>query len=368
MQNKEKAVEAGDPADKKTLSVIIPMYNAGRTIQKCLESLLLPADQMDRLEVLVVDDGSTDNGMQYAEEYQQKYQGSIRLITKQNGGHGSAVNEGIKRCTGKYFRVLDADDWVHTDSLAEVMQILEGIEAQAVACGYDKYQIQTGQMDHIGLENERVCGVRSRVIYMDMHSLIQNWHRFRQIFCLHGLIYQTEFYKNLPYQLPEGIYYDDAFYFTVPCSHAERICIIDRQVYVYRVGEASQSVSAVNREKRYKQHERVICSILDTGKTNITKSGAGREYWYRKLASVTADYFITLFLRFQDRKKGRRAAKNFLNILRRRDFGLYKRILAKYWILYIMSRAGSSEDCFAYIVRIVQKTAVTQKRDMMGDF
>lgn len=354
-------------AGKKILSVIIPMYNAGRTIQKCLESLILPSEQMDRLEILVVDDGSTDDGAGYVKQFQLKYQESIQLIAKPNGGHGSAVNEAVKRCTGKYFKILDADDWVHTDSLAKAVQLLAEVHAQVVACGYDRYQVQTGQMIHVGLGHGMTYSAHSRIIYMDMHSLIKNWHHCREIFCLHGLIYQTEFYKKLPYQLPEGVYYDDAFYFTVPCSHAGRICIIDMQLYVYRIGEASQSVSAVNREKRYKQHELVIGSILETAEYNSAKSWAGREYWYRKLASTTADYFITVFLRFNDRKKGRRAAKDFLRKIRHRDFQLYKRILAKYWILYILGRAGCNESSFAYAACRAQKSDVIQKRNKTGD-
>ena len=100
----------------KYLSVAVPCYNVEEFLDQCLSSF---ADDRLRgpLEVLIVDDGSTDSTPEIARRYVERYPDIFRLIQKENGGHGSAVNAGIQNATGKYFRIVDGDDWVDTDNL-----------------------------------------------------------------------------------------------------------------------------------------------------------------------------------------------------------------------------------------------------------
>lgn len=326
---------------EKLLSIIIPMYDSQEFIDKCLRSLLMPEKQMARLEVLVVDDGSKDRGREYASAYARKYPDSIFLLQKPNGGHGSAVNEGVRHCTGKYFKILDADDWVHTDALQELLPLLEAADAEVIACGYDRYDIKTKETTHI--HARQTCR-------LDMRQLLCRWESLRQLFCLHGLIYRTDFYRGLPYRLPEQVSYDDAFFFTVPCSHADRLCIWNRQLYVYRVGDASQSVSAANREKRIGQLETVIRAVLKTKCSGMPRTSEGKEYWERKLVSVIADYYVTVFLRFQDKKQGRKIGRSFARELRFQDKKLYRRIKSRYWLLWMMGWCHREEKDFERLI------------------
>ncbi len=413
----------------KQLSIIIPMYNAEKTIQKCLRSLILPKEQMERLEVIVVDDGSLDRSAAYADWYRRKYPGSFQLVRKPNGGHGSAVNAGAARCSGRYLKVLDADDWMHTDSLEEVLELLETVDAQVVACGYDQCRISAGSKDcrmkericagsrtsrteertYTGSTNRTkknicagraartkrmICAGRSvrrmkvkekgacgldharliqisaglepdeKVLHLNMEQLLREWERFRQIFCLHGLIYQTEFYRQLSYRMPEGVSYDDAFFFTVPCSHAKRLCVIRTQLYVYRIGDPGQSVSAQNREKRIHQMEQVIWSITAANKSRKCLQ-AGREYYYRKLVSVISDYYVTAFLRCSDKKRGRKAAQTFTGRLRRADQELYHRLKSRYWLLLGMGLCHRTEQDFERLLCWANGVSTIRKRVIM---
>lgn len=99
---------------EKLLTIIIPTYNMQEYLHRCLDSLLVRADLMDRLEVLVVNDGSKDNSSAIAHEYEAKYSQTIRVIDKENGNYGSCVNRGLVEAQGKYIKVLDADDWLCT--------------------------------------------------------------------------------------------------------------------------------------------------------------------------------------------------------------------------------------------------------------
>ena len=94
---------------EKLLTVVIPAYNAQKFLGKCLDSLLR-AGQYKEMELLVVDDGSADKTAEIAKSYEQHYKGIVRVLSKENGGHGSAINLGIREARGKYFRVVDPDE------------------------------------------------------------------------------------------------------------------------------------------------------------------------------------------------------------------------------------------------------------------
>ena len=100
----------------KLLSIIIPTYNMEKYLHKCLDSLVVSDENMVRLEVLVINDGSKDTSSQIAHEYEDKYSKTIRVVDKDNGNYGSCINRGLKEATGKYVKVLDADDYLDTDT------------------------------------------------------------------------------------------------------------------------------------------------------------------------------------------------------------------------------------------------------------
>ncbi len=339
---------------EKLLSVIIPMYQSERYIKKCLNSLILPPDWMRRLEVLVIDDGSTDRGAEVVREYVRIWPESIRLIRKKNGGHGSAVNEGVRQCSGKYFKVLDADDWVYPEGLGKAMEVLEQINVQAAVCGYDRCEVKTGTLVHIPAVRQET-GSKKEYVCLDMRQLLDRWEKYRQLCCLHGLIYQTKFYQDLSCMLPEKVFYDDAYFYTVPCSYADCFCVIHTMVGVYRVGEQGQSISRVSRVKRIRQHRKVLLEIMKTGGENSCKTVYGEEYWYRKLVSTAADYFVTAFLRHPDHKTGRRIAKEFLCVVRISNPKLYRRVKGRYCILYLMNRIHGTEQGFERLLKLMQR-------------
>ena len=106
---------------EKVLTVVVPAYNAEVFLENCLDSLCLP-DLLDLLEVIVVDDGSTDRTGSLADGYQARFPRTVRVIHKENGGHGSGINCGIKAASGRYFKVVDADDWVEAEGLRNLVR------------------------------------------------------------------------------------------------------------------------------------------------------------------------------------------------------------------------------------------------------
>ena len=116
---------------KKVLSVSVAAYNLGSMIEQCLDSFI-QEDILERVEVLVTDDGSKDNTAEIVVEYEKKYPGTFRLIRQKNAGPGSTVNSGLAHATGKYFRMVDGDDWVNTKEMKAYLVYLESNETDMV--------------------------------------------------------------------------------------------------------------------------------------------------------------------------------------------------------------------------------------------
>ena len=105
----------------KLLSITIPCYNSQDYMEKCIESLLVGGEEV---EILVVDDGSSDRTAEIADAYAEKYPTIVKAIHQENGGHGEAVNAGIRNATGLYFKVVDSDDWVNKEAYISILKTL----------------------------------------------------------------------------------------------------------------------------------------------------------------------------------------------------------------------------------------------------
>ena len=128
----------------KILSVTIPTYNVEKYLKQCLDSFIIP-EIIDDMEILIVNDGSTDSSPIIAKEYTEKYPDTFKLINKENGGHGSTINTGIANATGKYFKVVDSDDWVDTKSMINLMATLKKDDCDLVYSNYYWVDNDTGK-------------------------------------------------------------------------------------------------------------------------------------------------------------------------------------------------------------------------------
>ena len=111
----------------KLLTIVVPSYNASKYLDFNLQSFLRPSVP-EKLEVIVVDDGSTDETARIADVYHEKYSDTIKVVHKENGGHGSGINAGLRAATGKYFKVVDADDWVDHEALERLLDYIASFD------------------------------------------------------------------------------------------------------------------------------------------------------------------------------------------------------------------------------------------------
>lgn len=331
---------------EKLLSVIVPMYNSHAYIKKCLDSFRLHENGMERVELIVVDDGSTDGCGKLVEEYIQKYPHKIQLLRKENGGHGSAINAGVASCRGKYIKVVDADDWVLAEGMKRILDILPQLGwADVVVTGYQIYDIEKQCVQTVLPPLDQ--GYR----FFTMDEMVKQWRRYRRLFWLHGMIYRTSFYRQMCKKLPEKVFYEDNFFVAVPCGCAKSICYIPQLFYVYRVGDSSQSVSVRNKVAHLSDLEMVITAMCEAydAKQDSLWEGA-KQFWRLKMAAVLSGYFYTVLLCFENRTEGRRRAKDKIGQIRKTVPAFYEAAKWRYRLLWILGLFHCKEKTYRRLI------------------
>ena len=244
----------------KIITFAIPCYNSADYMDKCLSSLLLD-DILDDIEVIIVNDGSSDNTSARAHEWEEKYPSVVRVIDKENGGHGSAVNAGLDHAEGLYYKVVDSDDWLDEASLRKVLLYLHS-------------QIEKDNLIDLLITNyvyEKVYENKRNVVdYKNVFPLGYEFgwdetHRFRsnQYLLMHSVIYKTELLKKIHLQLPEHCFYVDNIFVYVPLPHVKTIRYLPVDLYRYFIGREGQSVNEETMLKRIDQQIRVTKIMID---------------------------------------------------------------------------------------------------------
>lgn len=316
---------------KLMLSIIVPMYNAKDYIKKGLESIILQSDRHERYEIIIVNDGSTDISAEIVNEYVKKYPKLIRLIEQPNGGHGAACNTGIKEARGKYIKVMDADDWFNSEVLNNLVFKLSEVDADVIAMGYETYHIITKES-----KKEEIIVPEGNMSEVNMQYVIEKWSEVRNGFTIHGIIYKREFYCGQQIQLPEKVFYDDAYFTTMPCMNASSILLMEDILYVYRIGDVAQSVSDSSRVNRITDLDKVIkCMVIDRSKRKANEK-YGNMYWHYKFISVVADFYITCLIRQTDSKTGRRQARELKKYIDKLFPGERSANIKRYYSILLM--------------------------------
>lgn len=243
-------------SEKKLLTIVVPCYNMADYIENCLRSVT-DSTVPDSLEVIVVNDGSTDNSMDIIKKYQKIRPDIIRILDKSNAHQGSCINAGVKLATGKYFRILDADDWVDITSLYNLLHKLETCDTDLV----------------ITLRTENIFdnGKKEKVIQYHIDNLKYDYTYNAKEFCIsehiegaefniHSMTYKTNILKSIPIKLPERIYYTDLLFCMLPIDCIKTFIIYEIYLYHYRIGREGQSTEAISIAKNFSH----TCVLLTT--------------------------------------------------------------------------------------------------------
>ena len=242
----------------KLLSVAIPCYNSEAYMSKCINSLLIGGEEV---EIIIVDDGSSDRTAEIADDYAEKYPTIVKAIHQENGGHGQAVNTGIKNATGLYFKVVDSDDWVNQDAYYEVLktlyELIRGAETVDLLISNFVYEKQ-------GATRKKVMQYR----HCFPTNQIFGWDEVRhmkkgQYLLMHSMIYRTKLLHDCGMELPKHTFYVDNIYVFKPLPYVKTMYYLDVNFYRYFIGRDDQSVNETNMIKRIDQQFKVTYIMID---------------------------------------------------------------------------------------------------------
>lgn len=259
--------------NNKILSIAIPTYNVEKYINQCLSSFVV-TDIMDDIEVLVIDDGSPDSSKKIAMDYVKRFPQTFKVISKKNGGHGSAVNRGIAEAKGKYFKVVDGDDWVDGSALKELVFFLRKSDCDVIATNYLQFFSDSEKTKIEYIKPNKKLHYKKEYLFDD---ICQNLY-----VKMHSMTIKTEILRSNNIRLDENCFYVDMEYITYPIPFIRTIIFLNLCVYNYRTALSEQSVNILNMQKRVNDHLKVVMSLLgfyaDICKGKFGNIGAKRKY------------------------------------------------------------------------------------------
>lgn len=304
--------------ENKILAIGIPSYNAEPYLDRCIPTFI-HEKLNDRIEVIIVNDGSKDKTQEIAEKYAKMYPDTVRVINKENGGHGSAVNAALYSTKAKYYKVVDADDWVDTRKLIKLVDHLENSNSDIVSNAYHTVDMVTGwcnALNNYNVEYGReytLDELKMKDIYISIHSAT----------------YKTSLLQDNNIKLQEKTFYVDVEYQLLPFPYVNTITFYDDFVYKYMVGNVNQSVSVENFVNRYDDHNRVVLRILDFLKT-AKLNKYQKEYVYTIFEKVIYTHYSLSSIYDTNLERGRKRSIEFDKILKEGNFELYKFVGKKY--------------------------------------
>lgn len=229
---------------EKILTISVAAYNVEQYLRNTLESCENPLILND-IEVLIINDGSKDNTSKIAHEFADKYPDTYIVVDKENGGYGTTVNTSMKMARGKYFKLLDGDDWFDKEGLGKLVSFLRNNDADVVMCGRAEVT-EEGKRKHSDNEWFRLYADAMK----DQTVSIVELTPF--IYGMWVITYKTELLKEHPFSLPEHLLYTDCMYVAFPIPWVRTYAFQNYDVYCYRVGHEGQSVSAENKIRHLK--------------------------------------------------------------------------------------------------------------------
>ena len=303
----------------KLLSIGIPSYNSEKFMRKCIESLLPGGDEV---EIIIVNDGSKDGTAAIADEYAAKYPTIVKAVHQENGGHGEAVNAGLRNATGLYYKVVDSDDWVNEEAYLKILAKLAEL-------------VKSGNMVDMLISNyvyEKEGKKRKKVMqYRTAFPTDQvfTWDDVKflhvgQYILMHSVIYRTQMLKDCGLELPKHTFYVDNIYVYHPLPYVKKMYYMDVNFYRYYIGREGQSVQEKIMIGRIDQQIRVNKILIDDCDVWKLKNKQLRNYMLSYLEIMMA---VSSILAIKSKQPENMAKKKELwQYLKEKDVRAYKKI------------------------------------------
>ena len=332
----------------KLLSVTVPCYNSQEYMKNCVDSLL---EGGDLVEILIVDDGSKDDTAKIADEYAEKFPGIVKAIHQENGGHGEAVNAGIRNAQGLYFKVVDSDDWVNKDAYLAILEKL-----REIAGGPDTLDMMISNFVY-----EKSGAKRKKVMRYKRYlpeGKIFTWQEISKMpvgkyILMHSVIYRTGLLRECGLQLPKHTFYVDNLFVYQPLPSVRTMYYMDVNFYRYFIGREDQSVNEQIMIKRIDQQLLVNRLMIDAIAGRKLPDKHMKQYMLRYLDIITTVSSIMLLRSGTEENLEKK--KDLWKYLKESDIHVYRKLR-----LGILGRAvnlpgDKGRDISVAIYRVAQK-------------
>lgn len=329
----------------KLLSVVIPCYNSQEYMRTCIESLLPGSEEV---ELLIVNDGSVDATAEIADDYARRFPTIVKVIHQKNGGHGEAVNAGIRNATGLFFKVVDSDDWVDIKAYEKVLKTLRGFVEENNTVDMI---ISNFVYEKEGTKYKKV------MMYKDVlpENITFSWDDTEyfgkgQYLMMHSIIYRTQLLRDCGLELPKHTFYVDNLYVYKPLVFVEKIFYLNVDFYRYFIGRDDQSVNESVMIRRVDQQIKVNKLMIEEVQLEGIANTKLRRYLLHHLEIVTVISAILLIR--SGTKENLQKKKELIQYIKNRNSELYHQL--RYGLLgnliHLPGRFGRSISIGAYKV------------------
>lgn len=264
-------------------------------LHRCLDSLLVSDENMQRLEVLVINDGSKDSSSAIAHKYKDKYPQTFRVIDKENGNYGSCINRGLKEAIGRYIKVLDADDFFDNKEFDKFISDINNINADLILSNF-------AFVDENGDEISRKKIDLPYNRYLNRQDIDQ-----LETICtmqMHGVTYSLSLFRDGSYHQSEGISYTDQEWIFTPMFRVNTVYVVNQYLYKYLIGREGQTMDSKVMVRNISHTVLGLYKMIDDyGKMYFSNDSDKYYFKYRlrqRMRYIYLNYLITNYKLLDD--------------------------------------------------------------------
>ena len=330
----------------KYITFAVPCYNSENYMRRCVDSLLIGGKDV---EIILIDDGSSDRTAQIADEYEIEYPDIVRVVHKENGGHGSGVNKGLELANGIYYKVVDSDDWFDKESYQKLLVKLKaftGERPDLIVCNYVYDHLDEGIKKSMDYKN--VFPIEKQCTWDEIGKFYPS-----QYLIMHSLMFQTKVLRESEVKLPEHTFYVDNLFAFEPLPYVKNLYYLDVNFYRYFIGRDDQSVNEKVMIKRIDQQIRVNKLMVDAYINCKSTNKQLKAYMFSYLDIITTISSIMLIR--ANTEESLQKKKELLEYIRTENKQVYRKLRHSLFgrVMNLPGRSGRKMSVAAY--KISQK-------------
>ncbi|KRM07130.1 glycosyltransferase [Liquorilactobacillus ghanensis DSM 18630] len=302
----------------KLLSVIVPCYNAEDFMERCINSLILGGNE---IQIILVDDGSIDKTGKIIDWYAKEFPQIVTAIHQKNGGHGEAINNGLKKVVATYVKIVDSDDWLDIQALHQVLNFLRSniSRIKSIDMIISNYIYDKQGSKHKKIINYPRIPTNQILSWDNLHFSVGKY------LLMHSVIYRTDILKNkAKLKLPQHSFYVDNIYVFEPLIYVKKIYYLDLNLYHYFIGREDQSVNEQVMIGKIDQQLAINRQMINFYTDNVDPDTSVGKYMGRYVEIITT--ISSILLLKENSLRSLQLKKSLWNFIKRKDEVLYKKM------------------------------------------